>query len=555
MPLTGKIPKLDTQKLFDEMVVLESEVAGIIDGSLGQLRNADKTDEYWEIYTTRLANMIDDYIVGSELVGNTTAPDTKLAPGVLDTFGGLTTAPGSVDGDTHQGEFEGVFMHLGFIPGFSTKHNKVVETNVMQNPGEYLIKANVIENEDPEPFEMPNPSYNAASASLAQRGKKPKITNLDGDKITYKNLNQYLEDYPKSQSVETEPKPEGVPQMSDITGIHLSSKDSSGKTYDLAKIPGKSKVEIKQGDSKGTYEIESIDDLGTYITFNLKPLDTDGNLIKSGNINLDWESTSGSPAKIQLQKDLFKVYNRPSPQGETPKQSIELFANGFADAIDKYVAAGTVVVISDTPDIKIKGPISNFATGGTGNTGVGAVTKFSALPPTSMGIGKANVVDREDAKEYLIENLIKFLSTIDGRIGYYGETEETIDHYCNQLVDSLHIYLIMCPVKGKHIIPALVFNPGVTTQTNVYVGVAVVPMVGVTVLPWPIIPLSTIGDIGYEVYDGAGGGFSIDEDWITKQSPKIDIWNDTVFKNHKDIYVIDIVGEVEQVVVAAGVRG
>ena len=57
MPLTGKIPKLDTQKLFDEMVVLESEVAGIIDGSLGQLRDVDKTDEYWEIYTTRLANI------------------------------------------------------------------------------------------------------------------------------------------------------------------------------------------------------------------------------------------------------------------------------------------------------------------------------------------------------------------------------------------------------------------------------------------------------------------------------------------------------------------
>ena len=68
--------------------------------------------------------------------------------------------------------------------------------------------------------------------------------------------------------------------------------------------------------------------------------------------------------KIQLQKDLFKVYNRPSPQGETPEQSIELFSNGFADAIDKYVAAGTVVVISDTPDIKIKGPISNIATVG-----------------------------------------------------------------------------------------------------------------------------------------------------------------------------------------------
>ena len=553
MPLTGKIPKLDTQKLFDDMVVLESEVAGIIDGSLGQLKDPNKTEEYWEIYTTRLANMIDDYIVGSELVGNTTAPDTKLAPGVLDTFGGLTTAPGSVDGDTHQGEFEGTFMHLGFIPGFSTKHNKVVETNVMQNPGEYLIKANVIENEEPEPFEMANPSYNAASASLAQRGKKPKITNLDGDKIEYKNLNQYLSDYPKSQSVETEPKPEGAPQMSDITGIHLSSKDSSGKTYDLTKIPGKSKVEIKQGDSKGTYEIESIDDLGTYITFNLKPLDTDGSLIKSGNVDLDWESTSGSPAKIQLQKDLFKVYNRPSSQGETPKQSIEKFSNGFAEAIDKYVGAGTVVVISDTPDIKIKGPIANIATGGPGNTAFGSVTKFSALPPTSMGIGKASVVEREDAKERFIENLIDFLSSIDGRDGYYGEIEETIDHYCNQLVDSLHIYLIMCPVKGKHIIPALVFNPGVTTQTNVYVGVAVVPMVGMTVLPWPIIPLSTIGDIGYDVYNDAKGGFSVDKSWMDKQSTKIDTWDDTVFRKHNSSYVVELKNEITNNTATAGI--
>ena len=44
MPLTGKIPKLDTQKLFDDMVVLESEVAGIIDGSLGQLKDPNKTE-------------------------------------------------------------------------------------------------------------------------------------------------------------------------------------------------------------------------------------------------------------------------------------------------------------------------------------------------------------------------------------------------------------------------------------------------------------------------------------------------------------------------------
>ena len=172
MPLTGKIPKLDTQKLFDEMVVLESEVAGIIDGSLGQLKDPNKTEEYWEIYTTRLANMIDDYIVGSELVGNTTAPDTKLAPGVMDIFGGITTVPGNVDGDTHQGEFEGTFMHLGFIPGFSTKHNVVKDKIKIENPGEYLIETNLVDEEEQEPFEMASPSYNEASASRAKAGQK-----------------------------------------------------------------------------------------------------------------------------------------------------------------------------------------------------------------------------------------------------------------------------------------------------------------------------------------------------------------------------------------------
>lgn len=552
MPLTGKIPKLDTQKLFDEMVVLESEVAGIIDGSLGQLKDPNKTEEYWEIYTTRLANMIDDYIVGSELVGNTTAPDTKLAPGVMDIFGGITTAPGNVDGDTHQGEFEGTFMHLGFIPGFSTKHNVVKDKIKIENPGEYLIETNLVDEEEQEPFEMANPSYNEASASRAKDGQKPKIKNRDGDNIEYKSLNAYLKDYPKSQSVEPEPKPEGQPQMSEITGIHLSNKDSSGRQYDLTEIPGKSKVEIKQGDSKGTYEIESIDDLGTYITFNLKPLDTEGNLIQSGNINLDWESTSGSPAKIQLQKDLFEVYNRPSPEGETPKQSIEKFSNGFAEAIDKYVGAGTVVVLTDTPDIKIKGPIANLATGGVGNTGV-MNSKFTAMPLSTMGIGKAKVIDREDAKERFIQNLIDFLSVVDGRDGYYGETEETIDHFCNQLVDSLHIYLIMCPVVGKHLIPALIFNPGVTTDTKVYVGVAVVPMVGKTFLPWPIIPLSTIGDIGYDVYSDSKGGFSVDESWVNKQSSKINTWNDTVLKKHNSSYVVELENEITNDTATAGI--
>ena len=121
-----------------------------------------------------------------------------------------------------------------------------------------------------------------------------------------KKFEEY-DDIPRTMDVETEAPPDGVPQMVNITAIHLSRYDKSGKEYDLTEIPGKSKVEIKKGSDKGIYEIQSIEDLGTYITFNLKPLDTEGNLIQSGNINLDWESTSGSPAKIQLQKDLFEV--------------------------------------------------------------------------------------------------------------------------------------------------------------------------------------------------------------------------------------------------------
>jgi hypothetical protein len=102
--------------------------------------------------------------------------------------------------------------------------------------------------------------------------------------------------------------------------------------------------------------------------------------------------------------------------------------------------------------------------------------------------------------------------------------------------------------------------PGTTTSDTVLTpsatGVTPVPgYVGATLVPWPIVPLSSRGDIGYEVFDGAYGGFSIDEDWIGSQSPKIDMWNDTVFKNHKDIYFIDVLGEVEQVITTAGVRG
>jgi len=148
------------------------------------------------------------------------------------------------------------------------------------------------------------------------------------------------------------------------------------------------------------------------------------------------------------------------------------------------------------------------------------------------------------------------LTTVDGRIGYWGESSEIIDHFCNQFVDSVHIYIVMCPVVGEHIIPLLVFNPGIITSDTLVTPAGPVPNTpGVTIPPWPIVPLSSRGEIGYEVFDGAYGGFSIDEDWIGSQSPKIDTWNDTVFKNHENIYILDVLGEVEQVTTTSGVRG
>lgn len=578
MPLTNKIPVLNSKKFFDELVILESEVAGVIDGSLGQLTDTSKTEEYWEIYTVRLTNMIDDYIVGKEIVGDTSAPNTKLAPGLVDTYGSFTTTTGPVTPDSDRGRFEGTFFHLGFIPGFSTKHNKVKTKNLIENPGEYFIETNIpTTNETPEPVVVDNPDFDPdehTSLEDDMNKKDDKWRKLkkehDGKiiktnaskkkwqdaKKKWKDAKEEFHEYdsiPRTIDVETEAPPDGVPQMVNITAIHLSRYDKSGREYDLTEIPGKTKVEIKKGSDKGIYEIQSIEDLGTYITFILKPLDTEGNLITSGTINLDWESTSGSLAKIQLQKDLFEVCSRPASEGETSEETIRIFSEGFAEALDKYIEVGTVVVITDTPDIRIDKNIPSLGpivpSGKTTSEGI-------PMSMTTMGIGKAKVVDREEAKEHLIENLIKFLTTIDGRLGYSAETSEATDHFCNQLIDSIHIYLIMCPVVGEHIIPLLVFNPGTLTSDTVTTPAGPVPNTpGVTLVPWPIVPLSSRGDIGYKVFDGAYGGFSIDEDWVVNQSPKIDTWNDTVFKNHEDIVIIDIVGELEQVVTTAGVRG
>jgi hypothetical protein len=582
MPLTKKIPKLDTQKLFDEMVVLESEVAGLIDGSLGLMTDSDKMDEYWEIYTTRLANMIDDYIVGKEIVGDTSAPLTKLAPGLVDTYGSFTTTPGSVTPDSDRGRFEGTFIHLGFIPGFTTKHDKVRQKNLIENPGQYFIETNSPPPvEQPEPVVVDNPDFDPDEHTSLEddMNKKDdkwrklkkehdaKLIKTNASKKKWQDAKKKWEDakeefneydsIPRTMDVETEAPPEPASTMEGITGIHLSRNDKSGREYDLTEIPGKSKLEIKQGSNKGIYIIETIEDNGTYISFTLLPADVGqpnpGSLITSGNIDLSWESTSGSPAKVQLQKDLFEIYSRSAPEGETPEESIRIFSEGFADALDKYMEEGSVLLISDTPDIRIDknipsvGPI--VPTGKTNSEGI-------PVPLSTMGVGLAKVVDREEAKEHLIENLIKFLSTINGRIGYYGETPEIIDHFCNQFIDSIHIYIVTCPVVGEHIIPLLVFMPGTLTSDTLTTPAGPVPNTpGVTLVPWPIVPLSSRGEMGYEVFDGAKGGFTPDINWIEIQSEKFDIWNDTVFKNHEEIFIIENLQEIDNITATAGVRG
>ena len=575
MPLTNKIPVLNSQKFFDELVILESEVAGLIDGSLGQLTDTSKTGEYWEIYTNRLANMLDDYIIGKEIVGDTSAPNTKLAPGLVDTYGSFTTIPGSVTKDSDRGRFEATFLHLGFIPGFKTNHDKVKNKNLIENPGQYFIETNIPTlDESPEPLVVDNPEFDSEELERldTDMGEKDdkwrklksehdgKLIKTNASKKEWEDAKKKWEDaktlfdeydlIPRGLNVDSTPPPEPASTMESITGLHLSRLDKSGREYDLNEIPGKTKLEIKQGSNEGIYIIEGIKDNGTYISFTLIPADVGGNLITSGNIDLSWESTSGSPAKVQLQKDLFEVYSRSAPEGETSEESIRIFSEGFADALDKYMEEGSVLLISDTPDIRIDknipsvGPI--VPTGKTNSEGI-------PIPLSTMGLGLAEVVDRENAKEHLIENLIKFLTTIDGRIGYWGESPEIIDHFCNQFVDSVHIYIVTCPVVGEHIIPLLVFNPGMMTMDTILTPAGPVPNTpGVTIPPWPIVPLSSKGDIGYMVFDGAKGGFTPDINWIEIQSEKFDIWNNTVFKNHEEIFIIENLQEIDNVTATAG---
>ena len=96
--------------------------------------------------------------------------------------------------------------------------------------------------------------------------------------------------------------------------------------------------------------------------------------------------------------------------------------------------------------------------------------------------------------------------------------------------------------------------PGIMTSDTLTTPAGPVPNTpGATLVPWPIIPLSSIGDVGHGVFDGADGGYSVDEDWIA-EIPDMDVlWDETVWKEVED--VVDLGYEIEKITAASGVRG
>tara|TARA_B100000287_G_scaffold414200_1_gene446510 strand:- start:435 stop:731 length:297 start_codon:yes stop_codon:yes gene_type:complete len=60
----------------------------------------------------------------------------------------------------------------------------------------------------------------------------------------------------------------------------------------------------------------------------------------------------------------------------------------MADAIDKYVRGGDVIVDTDTPNLKIQGGIKNIVGAYVGNT----ISIGNPVPQSTKGTGKGKVV-------------------------------------------------------------------------------------------------------------------------------------------------------------------
>ena len=550
MSLTEKIPKLNTEDFYNKVKDFHLQISGQIDGPLKRVET-ESMDEWLMKLADVMSRYIQDYIEKVEIVGDTTAPDTQLNPGVPDTYAAFTTAPGSVVTDSDRGRFEGILLHLAFLPGITSKYGMSVTNHILiKNQGEYFIETNLpLAGEPPEPIMVDNPDHDPLVYDKLV--EKYDTTKKSEDK---KKRDDYLEANPIQISIDSEAPPEPDRTMGNITGIYLEINDNSGTELELGRIPLATKVEIKKDSSTGMYIIEEKIPMGDYIYFKLIPAVVEGSLIEAGGIELNWEADAGSSARIQLKEELFEVYKFKPDDSLSDKINIRKVAELTATAIDNFVENGDVIILTDTPDIRIDknipsaGPI--VPTGRTNGEGIPMIVPL----PTTMGIGKGKVVERETPKETLINNLTVYGRQFGPEVGITGTIDQICSYESYGFVDSIHSYIVTCLVQGEHIIPLLVFMPGIITSDTLTTPGGPVPNTpGATLVPWPIVPLSSIGDIGHGVFDGADGGYTVDEDW-TFQLPDLDeLWKETVFKEIGNVTTLQY--EIENITAASGVRG
>ena len=130
MSLTEKIPKLNTEDFYNKVKDFHLQISGQIDGPLKRVET-ESMDEWLMKLADAMSRYIQDYIEKVEIVGDTTAPDTQLNPGVPDTYAAFTTAPGPVVTDSDRGRFEGILLHLAFLPGITSKYGMSVTNHIL----------------------------------------------------------------------------------------------------------------------------------------------------------------------------------------------------------------------------------------------------------------------------------------------------------------------------------------------------------------------------------------------------------------------------------------
>ena len=438
MPLTEKIPKLNTEEFYNKVKDFHLQISGQLDGPLKQVET-ESMDEWLMKLADAMSRYIQDYIEKVEIVGDTTAPDTQLSPGVPDTYGAFTTAPGSVVTDSDRGKFEGTLLHLAFLPGITSKYGIIRQSSEkIKNQGEYFIETNLPPaGAPPEPIMVDNPDHDPGEYDKLV--KKYDETKKSEDKT---KRDDYLEANPIQIPIESEAPPEADRTMGNITGIYLQNIDNSGTELDLERIPLATKVEIKGGSSTGMYIIEEKIPMGNYIYFKLIPAVVEGSLIETGAIDLNWEADAGSLARIQLKEELFEAYKFVPSDSLSHEENIRKVAELTATAIDNFVESGDVIILTDTPDIRIDknipsvGPI--VPTGKTSGEGI----PMMAPLPTTMGIGKGKVVERETPKETLINNLTLYGRHFGPEVGVTGTIDQICSYESYGFVDSIHSYIV-----------------------------------------------------------------------------------------------------------------